>query len=89
MILTRQNIAHKLIDYLFHRITLSELVNWAEMSMMEMDFEDKDYETLRDITSRLGLSDVKTFGISWEDVEIFLQRLGYKIDLKVTEIQAV
>ena len=45
MKLTRQNIAHKLIDYLFHRITLAELVNWAEMSMMEADFEDKDYET--------------------------------------------
>lgn len=89
MKLTRQNIAHKLIDYLFHRITLSELVNWAEMSMMEADFEDKDYEILRDITSHLGLADVKAFGISWEDVESFLQRLGYRVDLKVTEIQAV
>lgn len=89
MKLTRQNIAHKLIDYLYHRITMSELVNWAEMSMMEADFEDKDYETLRDITSRLGLADIKAFGISWEDVEIFLQRLGYRVDLKVTEIQAV
>jgi len=89
MKLTRQNIAHKLIDYLFHRITLAELVNWAEMSMMEADFEDKDYETLRDITSRLGLADVKDFGISWEDVEGFLHRLGYRVDLKVTEIKAV
>jgi len=89
MKLTRQNIAHKLIDYLFHRITLAELVNWAEMSMMEADFEDKDYETLRDIISRLGLADIKAFGISWEDIESFLQRLGYRVDLKVTEIQAV
>lgn len=89
MKLTRQNIAHKLIDYLFHRITLAELVNWAEMSMMEADFEDKDYEILRDITSRLGLADIKAFGISWEDVEGFLHRLGYRVDLKVTEIQAV
>ncbi len=89
MKLTRQNIAHKLIDYLCHRITLSELVNWAEMSMMEADFEDKDYETLRDITGRLGLADIKDFGISWEDVEGFLQRLGYRIDLRVIEIQAM
>ncbi|MHB1421418.1 MAG: hypothetical protein ACYCX4_17860 [Bacillota bacterium] len=89
MKLTRQNIAHKLIDYLFHRITLTELVNWAEMSMMEADFEENDYETLRDITSRLGLADVKAFGISWEDVENFLQQLGYRVDMKVTEIQAV
>lgn len=89
MKLTRQNIAHKLIDYLFHRITLTELVNWAETSMMEADFEENDYETLRDITSRLGLADVKAFGISWEDVENFLQQLGYRVDMKVTEIQAV
>lgn len=89
MKVTRQNIAHKLIDYLYHRITLSELVNWAEMSMMEADFEDNEYEILRDITSRLGLADVKAFGITWEDCENFLQRLGYRVDLRVTEIQAV
>lgn len=89
MKVTRKDLAHKLIDYLFHRITLAELVNWAEMSMMEADFEEKDYETLRDITSRLGLADVKAFGIAWEDCENFLLRLGYKVNLNVTEIQAV
>lgn len=89
MKVTRQNIAHKIIDYLYHRITLSELINWAEMSMLEADFEDNEYEALRDITSRLGLADVKAFGITWEDCENFLQRLGYRVDLRVTEIQAV
>lgn len=89
MKLTRQNVAHKIIDYLYHRITLSELVNWAEMSMMEADFEEKDYDVLRDVISYLGLADVKAFGIAWEDIENFLRRLGYRVNLKVTEIQAV
>ena len=89
MKVTRQNVAHKLIDYLYHRITLSELVNWAELSMMEADFEEKDCEILRDIISRLGLADVKAFGITWEDYVNILQLLGYRVDLKVTEIQAV
>jgi hypothetical protein len=89
MKLTRQNVAHKIIDYLYHRITLSELVNWAEMSMMEADFEEKDYDVLRDVISYLGLADVKAFGIAWEDIENFLQQLGYRVNLKVTEIQAV
>jgi len=89
MKVTRQNIAQKIIDYLFHRITLSELVNWAEMSMMEADFEERHYDTLRDITSRLGLADVKAFGVTWEECESFLQQLGYRVDLKVTEIQAM
>lgn len=89
MKLTRQSVAQKLIDYLYHRITLSELVDWAETSMMEADFEEKEYETLRDIVSRLGLADVKAFGIVWEDFESFLRRLGYRVDLRVTEIRAV
>ncbi|MDF9407615.1 hypothetical protein L7E55_04455 [Pelotomaculum isophthalicicum JI] len=89
MKVTRQDIAQKIIDYLFHRITLSELVNWAEMSMMDADFEERNYDTLRDITSRLGLADVKAFGVTWEECESFLQRLGYRVDLKVTEIQAM
>lgn len=89
MKLTRQSVAQKLIDYLYHRITLSELVDWAETSMMEADFEEKEYETLRDIVSRLGLADVKAFGIVWEDFESFLLRLGYRVDLRVTEFRAV
>jgi len=88
MKLTRQKVAQKMIDYLYHRITLAELVNWAETSMMESDFEEKDYSNLRDIVSRLGLADVKAFGITWEDFENFLSRLGYRVEFKVTEIQA-
>lgn len=88
MKLTRQKVAQKMIDYLYHRITLVELVDWAETSMMESDFEEKDYGNLRDIVSRLGLADVKAFGITWEDFENFLSRLGYRVEFKVTEIQA-
>lgn len=88
MKLTRQKVAQKMIDYLYHRITLAELVDWAETSMMESDFEEKDYGNLRDIVSRLGLADVKAFGITWEDFENFLSRLGYRVEFKVTEIQA-
>ena len=35
MKITRQKIGQKLIDYLYHRITLAELVDWAESAMME------------------------------------------------------
>ncbi|MFA5384093.1 MAG: hypothetical protein WC364_05435 [Eubacteriales bacterium] len=89
MKINRQNVAQKIIDYLYHRINLSDLVNWAEMSMMEANFEEKEYETLRDIISRLGLADVKAFGITWEECENFLNQLGYRVDLRVTEIKAV
>ena len=43
----------------------------------------------RDIVSRVGLGDVKAFGITWEDCENFLLRLGYHLSVKVSETQAV
>jgi len=89
MKINRKVIAQKLIDYLYHRITLAELVDWAETTMMEADFEEHDFEILRDIVSRLGLADVKSFGISWEDCEDFLSRLGYRASITVSEIEAV
>jgi hypothetical protein len=89
MKITRQKVGQKLIDYLYHRITLAELVDWAESAMMEADFEEKDFEIVRDIVSRVGLGDVKAFGITWEDCENFLLRLGYHLSVKVSETQAV
>ena len=89
MKITRQNVGQKLIDYLYHRITLAELVDWAESAMMEADFEEQDYEIVRDIVSRVGLADVKAFGITWENCEDFLSRLGYRLMIKVSETQAV
>jgi len=89
MNITRQNVSHKLIDYLYHRITLAELVDWAESAMMEGNFEEQNIEMLREIVSRMGLSDVKAFGISWEDCEGFLARLGYQVSIQVSEKQAI
>lgn len=89
MKITRKHIAQKIIDYLYHRITLVELVDWAETSMMEADFEEKDYENLRDITGCLGLADVRAFGITWEECQGYLRRLGYQIDLKIVDLRAV
>ncbi|MBW2166042.1 MAG: hypothetical protein JRG74_08105 [Deltaproteobacteria bacterium] len=89
MKITRQKVGQKLIDYLYHRITLAELVDWAESAMMEANFEEKDFEIVRDIVSRVGLGDVKAFGMTWEDCEDFLSQLGYRLSVKVSETQAV
>jgi len=85
MRITRQVVAQKLIDYLYHRITLAELVDWAELAMMEADFEKQDIEVLREIVSLMGLADVRAFGITWEDCENFLSRLGYQVSITVLE----
>jgi len=53
--------------------------------MMEADFEKQDIEVLREIVSLMGLADVRAFGITWEDCENFLSRLGYQVSITVLE----
>jgi hypothetical protein len=89
MKLTRQEVAQKLIGYLHHRIALSELVDWAESVMMETDFDEANFETLRDTVSRLGLADVKAFGLTWDDCEDILSRLGYRVEVIVSDAEAM
>jgi hypothetical protein len=89
MKVSRQRVAQKIIDYLYHRITLADLVDWAESAMMEADFEERDVELLRDIIGRIGLADVRAFGMTWEDWEDFLSRLGYRISITVSEAPAL
>lgn len=84
-VIDRHKTAEKLSDYLHHHLSLAQLVDWAELAMMDGDFEPKDSALLREIIAYLGVSDVKMFGLSWEDCEHFLNRLGYSasIDIKV------
>jgi hypothetical protein len=84
--ITRDTLASRLRDYLQHRTTRAALVDWAERAMMEDDFDEGDFDTIRDITSRLGLVDVREFGFTWEDCEGYLSRLGY--EAKVDVVQA-
>jgi len=83
--ITRDALAFQLRDYLQHRITRAALVEWAERAMMEEEFDDRDFETVREITSRLGLADVREFGLTWEDCEGYLSRLGYRTKVDVVQ----
>ena len=83
--ITRDTLASQLRDYLQHRITRAALVEWAEHAMMEEEFDERDLDTIRDITSRLGLDDVREFGLTWEDCEGFLSRLGYRATVDVVQ----
>ncbi len=89
MKITRQHGAQKLIYYLHHKSTAAELVDWAETAIMEGEFEEEHFELLRDIISRVGLADVRAFGLTWEDCEDFLSRLGYKVSVTVADMPAM
>ncbi len=77
MLITRQTVAERIAAYLHHKSTLAQLVDWAENAVMESEFAEEDMETLRKVFSRLGVADVRAFGLTWEDCEQLLQELGY------------
>lgn len=77
MLITRQTVAERIAAYLQHKSTLAQLVDWAENAVMEGEFAEVDMETLRRVISRLGVADVRAFGLTWEDCEQLLQELGY------------
>jgi hypothetical protein len=87
MTVTRHKVAQEIIGYLYHRITLAQLVDWAERVMMEGEFEEQNFQALRYVVSRLGLADVRAFGMTLEDCEDFLSRLGYQMIVTVSEAQ--
>jgi len=77
---TRAQVVGRIEDYLCRRLTLAELVDWAERVMMDGEFADDD-PTACDVVARLGVADVRAFGLSWEDCEDLLGRLGYRAEV--------
>ena len=82
MIGTKQLLAINLLSYLQHKTSLGDFVNWAEDALMEGDIQGEEPEVVRDIVARLGLADVKEFGLLFDDWYEFMLNLGYvlKID---------
>ena len=79
MQLTREAVARKLATYLHHEISLNELVAWANVAMMEDDFEETYYDAIRDAVARLGLAEVQAFGLTWEECASLLKQLDYDV----------
>lgn len=82
-LITTQTVADKLTAYLRHELDLAGLVDWAEQAMQEAEFEPKQHDEIRDVVSRLGLADVKSFSLTWDDIERFLAQLGYAARVEV------
>lgn len=84
--ITRTVIEKKILSYLNRHTTLAELVDWAEKTMMEGEFEALDSDLLTEITARLGLADIREFGLSWDDCYEFLLRLGYRVQVTAVAV---
>jgi hypothetical protein len=83
MTITRQNVADKIAAYLHHEISLAQLVDWAENAVMEGEFAEPDMAPICAVVSRLGVADIRAFGLTWEDCEQLLRQLGYSARVDV------
>jgi hypothetical protein len=86
MVLTRKALADTLIKYVNREIDLPTLVNWAEDMIREADFENRNFELIRDILARIGLADVREFGLTWDDCYNYLHKLGYNVKVELLEV---
>ena len=77
MTITKQTVADQIAAYLQHVITLAQLVDWAEQALMVGELADRDAQTLSSVIARLGVADVRAFGLSWDDCEELLHKLGF------------
>jgi hypothetical protein len=77
MTITKQTVAGQMAAYLHHEITLGQLVDWSERALMDGELAEGEAKTLSAVIARLGVADVRAFGLAWEDCEELLHKLGY------------
>ena len=77
MTITKKTVANKLAAYLQHKLSLAQLVDWSENALMEGEFPPREMSVLKAVITRLGVADMREFGLTWEDCEQFLHKLGY------------
>ena len=83
MRVTSELTAERLGAYLRHEVALDDLVNWAEHALMEGELAEEESAEVADVLARLGLADVRNFGLSWDDCEMLLHQLGYRARVEI------
>lgn len=82
-LITRETVADQLSAYLRHELSLADLVAWAESALMDGEFEPAHFAAIRDAIARIGVADVRAFGLTWEDCEQLLSQLGYSAQVSI------
>ena len=83
MKVTCETVAQRLGDYLQGTLSIGGLVDWAESAVCEGDFDETQAALLSDVVARIGVADVRAFGLTWEDCRDMLRSLGLsaRVDL--------
>ena len=83
MLITKPAVADQIAAYLHHQLSLAHLVDWAENALLDGEFAAKEMAALRFVVSRLGLAGARAFGLTWENCEQLLERLGYRARVEI------
>ena len=83
MTITKQTVADQIAAYLHHEITLAQLVDWSENALMDGELAERDAKTISSVIARLGVADVRVFGLAWDDCEEMLNRLSFSPRVEV------
>lgn len=51
---------------------------------MERELDEKNAEVIAAVVSRIGVADVRAFGLAWDDCEELLKQLGYSARIDIT-----
>ena len=84
--ITKHTIADKMHSYLNHQISLAQLVDWCENVVNNGDIAQPDTDVVMEVAARVGLADVKNFGLLWEDFEELLKKLGYELNFNLKKV---
>lgn len=83
MMITKQTVADQIAAYLRHGITQAQLVDWAENTLMEGEFDETNAAAISAVVARLGVADVRAFGLTWADCEELLGQLGFSARIEI------
>ena len=64
MKVTKDILASKILNFLNKRILVEEFANWAETAMIESNYEEKFFDEISEILSKIGVINVKGFELS-------------------------
>jgi hypothetical protein len=84
MTITKKTVADKIAAYLHYETTLAQLVDWSENVLRDGELlADRDAGAISSVIARLGVADVRVFGLAWEDCEELLHQLGFSPRVEV------
>lgn len=86
MTITKQTVADQIAAYLHHELSLAELVAWAEQVLLDGELVERDASTIATVVARLGVADVRTFGLAWDECEDLLHQLGYTPRVEIVAV---